>query len=165
LGSGFYSGGVVDAEVGHVLAQVGGGLGEGLRLGERNAVHQLRPGPCARERQLGGLEEAGEEGAGGGGGGCALSEEMEVGMGDGDGAAVGTAAGMTVVGRTGGEGSAMACDISLAVASSACSRALPGASSLLQNGGRDSGDRCRSKMGQNTVNFAEMAAHSAKGIL
>jgi hypothetical protein len=62
-------GGVVDAEVGQVLAQAGGGRGEGLRLGERGPVHQLRPGPRAGERELGGLEEAGEEGAGGGGGG------------------------------------------------------------------------------------------------
>jgi hypothetical protein len=62
-------GGVVDAEVGQVLPQAGGGLGEGLRLGESGPVHQLRPGPRAGERQLGGLEEADEEGAGGGGGG------------------------------------------------------------------------------------------------
>jgi hypothetical protein len=35
----------------------------------------------------------------------------------------------------------------LVVASSACSRAFPGAPSLLQNSRRDSGDRCGMKIG------------------
>ncbi|TVU27505.1 hypothetical protein EJB05_30121, partial [Eragrostis curvula] len=63
-------GGVVDAEVGEVLAEAGGGLGEGLRPRERGAVDELRPGPRAGERALGGLDEAADEGEGGGWGGC-----------------------------------------------------------------------------------------------
>jgi hypothetical protein len=43
-------GGVVDAEVGEVAAQAGGGLGDGLRLGERRAVEELPPRPAVGQR-------------------------------------------------------------------------------------------------------------------
>uniref|UniRef100_A0A8R7UG51 Uncharacterized protein n=1 Tax=Triticum urartu TaxID=4572 RepID=A0A8R7UG51_TRIUA len=55
--------GVVDAEVGEVPADAGGGVGEGVRAAERRAVEELRPRARAGEGALGGVEEAGEIGA------------------------------------------------------------------------------------------------------
>jgi len=55
--------GVVDAEVGQVLPEAGGGLGQGVWAGERRAVRQLGPRARAGERAAGAVEEAREEGA------------------------------------------------------------------------------------------------------
>jgi hypothetical protein len=43
-------GGVVDAEVGEVAAQTGGGVGEGVRLRERRTVEELSPRPAIGQR-------------------------------------------------------------------------------------------------------------------
>ena len=43
-------GGVVDAEVGEVAAQAGGGVGDGVRLGERGAIEELPPRPAVGQR-------------------------------------------------------------------------------------------------------------------
>jgi len=55
--------GVVDAEVGEVLPETGGGLGQGVWAGESRAVGELGPGARAGERAAGAVEEAREEGA------------------------------------------------------------------------------------------------------
>jgi hypothetical protein len=43
-------GGVVDAEVGEVAAEAGGGVGDGVRLRERRAVEELPPRPVIGQR-------------------------------------------------------------------------------------------------------------------
>jgi hypothetical protein len=56
-----HHGGVVDAEVGEVAAQAGGGVGEGVRLGEGRAVEQLPPRPAVGQRAPRRLGEPAQE--------------------------------------------------------------------------------------------------------
>jgi hypothetical protein len=98
-------GGVVDAEVGEVLAQPARGVGERVWAGQRRAVGQLGPGPRARQRAPGGVEQAREGRARRRG---VASEASAVVCGEGGGAGTGVAAATTVVGtgeqRRGGRG-------------------------------------------------------------
>lgn len=60
---------VVDTEVGEILADAEGGIGEGFRFGECGAIGELRPGTALREAVAEGFGEVVDEGAEGGGGG------------------------------------------------------------------------------------------------
>ncbi|KAM1353327.1 hypothetical protein PS1_033196 [Malus domestica] len=58
---------VVDAEVGVVLADADGGVGEGFRLGEGGSVEELGPGAALGEAVAAGVGDVVDEGAEGGG--------------------------------------------------------------------------------------------------
>lgn len=80
---------VVDAEVGEVLPEAGGGGGDGVRAGEGGPVEELRPGAGRGEGGFGRVVEAEEEGPrrgwvwGGGDGGWDRAGRRSCGGGDG----------------------------------------------------------------------------------
>lgn len=78
-------GGVVDAEVGEVLADPRVGLGKGIRSGHGVPVDELEPWAALREAVAEGGGNAGEEGAEGGGGDRRLGGGAGGGLGAGDG--------------------------------------------------------------------------------
>ena len=59
-------GGVVDSEVGQILADPGDGVGDGVRPGHGGAVHELEPRAALREAAADGGGEARDERAEGG---------------------------------------------------------------------------------------------------
>lgn len=77
---------VVDAKVREVLAEAGGGLGEGVRAGEGGAVGEFGPWAALGEGAADGVRETGEEKSegGGGDGGCGCTGDGG-GIGDGEG--------------------------------------------------------------------------------